>query len=234
MLNKSTRVLDIAVVACTVISLMFAGTVLAEKLKKAPGQSRRDRYVDAELLRAPGGHLLGSDAAKLVVVEFGDYECPACRQVHATIKAVLKAFGGNVALEYRHWPLAYHPSALPAARAAVCASIEHIFPAYHDLLYSSAEWLPARADAFVRLAQSAGSRDTVAFRRCLDSNSPDVASHVERDVAMAKSIKARGTPTIIVGSTLLGTVPDSAMLTSAIQRELALRDRMARVNRASP
>ena len=67
-------------------------------------------------------HALGSDHAAVTVVEYGDFECPNCKQAAPAVKLLLERFANRVRFVYRHFPLQeVHPHALSAAEAAECA-----------------------------------------------------------------------------------------------------------------
>ena len=61
------------------------------------------------------GHWIGPTNARIVIVEFSDFECPVCRTFSTgALRALRKRFPDDVAVVYRHWPLNYHRFALPA------------------------------------------------------------------------------------------------------------------------
>ena len=83
----------------------------------------------------PADHLLGSAHAPVQVVEYGDFECPHCRQAVAAVKLLLKHFEGKVSFVFRHYPLeGVHPHAELAAEAAEGAAEQGKFWEMHDLL----------------------------------------------------------------------------------------------------
>src|SRR5437867_2381559 len=83
-------------------------------------------------------HALGASHAPVTVVEYGDFECPNCKQAVPAVKLMLERFAGRVRFVYRHFPLEeVHPHALHAAEAAECAGAQHKFWEMHDLLYES-------------------------------------------------------------------------------------------------
>lgn len=67
-------------------------------------------------------HIDGNPNAPVKIIEYSDLECPFCKEFHATLNAVLSIYGDQVALVYRHFPLAQLHSKAPAeAQAAECA-----------------------------------------------------------------------------------------------------------------
>lgn len=85
----------------------------------------------------PGDHVLGAPHAVATVVEYGDFECPNCKQAQPAVKLLLERFAGQVRFAFRHFPLEdVHPHALNAAQAAECAAGQGKFWPMHDLLFA--------------------------------------------------------------------------------------------------
>jgi len=76
----------------------------------------------------------GPADAWVTLVEFGDFECPYCRNAEPAIEAVLAAHPDDVRLVYKEFPLPQHDQAMPAALAADCADQQGQFWEMHDLL----------------------------------------------------------------------------------------------------
>ena len=83
-------------------------------------------------------HILGPSHAAVTVVEYGDFECPNCKQAAPAVKLLLTRFAGRVRFVYRHFPLeGVHPHALHAAVAAEAAGGQGKFWQMHDLLFDN-------------------------------------------------------------------------------------------------
>jgi len=83
-------------------------------------------------------HVLGHPGASATVVEYGDFECPNCKQAAPAVKLLLKRFAGRVQVAFRHFPLEeVHPHALHAALAAEAAGAQGKFWPMHDLLFEN-------------------------------------------------------------------------------------------------
>jgi protein-disulfide isomerase len=83
-------------------------------------------------------HMLGAAHAPVTVVEYGDFECPNCKQAAPAVKLLLSRFAERVRLVYRHFPLEeVHPHALHAALAAEAAGAQGSFWPMHDLLFQN-------------------------------------------------------------------------------------------------
>jgi protein-disulfide isomerase len=87
-------------------------------------------------------HVIGAPHAVATVVEYGDFECPNCKQAQPAVKMLLERFAGRVRFVFRHFPLEeVHPHALAAAQAAESAGGQGKFWEMHDLLFANQEHL---------------------------------------------------------------------------------------------
>src|SRR5579872_5309889 len=81
-------------------------------------------------------HSLGPEDAPVTLVEYGDYQCPYCADMHPMIKAIVKAMGSQMRFVFRHMPLMeVHPFAQHAAEAAEAAAAQGKFWEMHDAIY---------------------------------------------------------------------------------------------------
>jgi protein-disulfide isomerase len=84
----------------------------------------------------PSDHVQGPASARLTLVEYGDYECPACGSLFLTIRQLHQQLAGDVRIVYRHYPFSgRHPHAQMAAEAAEAAGAQGKFWEMHDLLF---------------------------------------------------------------------------------------------------
>src|SRR4051794_35568104 len=83
-------------------------------------------------------HAIGPANAPVTVVEYGDFECPNCKQAAPVVRLLLKRWGARIRFVFRHYPLAeVHPHALQAAEAAECAGGQGKFWPMHDTLFDN-------------------------------------------------------------------------------------------------
>jgi len=86
----------------------------------------------------PTDHMLGSEHARVTVVEYGDFECPGCKVAATTPKLLLERFPSRIRFIYRHFPMQEaHPHALMAAEASEAAAAQGRFWPMHDLLFQN-------------------------------------------------------------------------------------------------
>lgn len=161
------------------------------------------------------GHRIGAVSAPVTIVEFADFECPACRQfVTRTLRSAELVYKGQIAVVFRHWPLSYHKYAYPAARAAECAAAQGRFEQIYDRFYDGQDSLGVKSIA--DFAAESGVPDMDAFNMCNNQTSPVPA--IDEDARVAVSLGAVGTPTIIINGKMFMSVPDSAVLDTTIAR----------------
>jgi protein-disulfide isomerase len=164
------------------------------------------------------GHRIGDANASITVLEFADFQCPACRVFATSVWPQLKRrYGDRIALVFRHWPLSYHASAQPTAVAAVCSAAQGAFEAFHDLVYRQPDSLGKKP--LDRFATEAGVTEISRFRTCLNDKS--IASLVDRDANAARSIGGTGTPTIAINRVRYSRWSDTTWLFQTIDSLLA-------------
>ena len=102
----------------------------------------RPHHIDLAVPVVVTDHVIGPDHAPVTVVEYGDFECPNCKQAAPAVKLLLERFSEQVRFVYRHFPQeALHPHALHAAEAAECAAAQGRFWPMHDLLFANQDHL---------------------------------------------------------------------------------------------
>lgn len=113
--------------------------------------------------------------AKVVLVEYGDFQCPACAQYYPIVKQVLDNYKDKIVFSFRHFPLSQHPNAKPAAYAAEAAGQQGKFWEMYDLLY-------ANQTAWANLPDAASLFDSYAatLQLNLDQFKKDVAGDAVR------------------------------------------------------
>jgi protein-disulfide isomerase len=90
----------------------------------------------------PADHVVGRDDAPVTLVEYGDYECPACGRAHPIVNRVRQHFGEALRFVFRHFPLTeIHPNAESAAESAEFADAHGRFWEMHDALFGNQDRL---------------------------------------------------------------------------------------------
>ncbi|MEW5983684.1 MAG: thioredoxin domain-containing protein [Acidobacteriota bacterium] len=146
-----------------------------------------------------GAQIRGSAAARVVLLEFSDYECPFCgRFARESLPQIARAYidTGRIRHAFRAFPLeAIHKNAFKAHEAALCAGDQGKFWPMHLLLFGNTRAL-APAD-LVKHAEAVGL-DVTVFSRCVESGSK--AAAVRADVEAGERLGVRGTPLFLIGT----------------------------------
>lgn len=143
----------------------------------------------------PGGTpVKGHAAAPVYLIEFSDFQCPACRSVKPVVDELVKQYAGDrFVFGYRHFPLDQHPFAEKAAIAAEAAGQQGKFWEMYDLLFANQEKLSD--ETIINLAKQLNLR-MEAFMQDLESG--PVKQKVEQDQAYGLKIGINATPTFFL------------------------------------
>lgn len=172
-----------------------------------------------------GDHVYGSQEGKVVLVEYGDYQCPGCETVYPLLKEVSEEYKDQLTFVFRNMPLTnIHPNALAAATAAEAAGLQSKYYEYHDLLYEKqSEWKDApiseRSKVFEKYAQQLGL-NVETFKQNLTNS--QISDKISRDRATAGTFGVTSTPTLVLNGEKISqdVAFDKAKLTKAINEEL--------------
>ena len=164
----------------------------------------------------PGDHNLGPSHAPVTLVEYGDFECPNCKQAAPAVKLLLQRFAGRVRLVWRNFPLEeVHPHALQAALAAEVAAGQGKFWPMHDLLFDNQRHLkPAQLRGYAERLEidmvryDADMADTVYLQR------------VREDIESGRASGVRATPTFYLNGVLQDVSAGLQSLFDRVEAEL--------------
>lgn len=146
-------------------------------------------------------HARGNRESKVILLEYGDFQCPGCASAHSTLKILSEKYSEEMGFVFRNFPLtSMHPNALIAAAAAEAAGQQGKFWEMHDALYANQNsWgtlsVSDRTEALVDYARTLGI-DTDKFRTAL--NDPLISKKITYDQALGKKDGVTGTPGIFV------------------------------------
>lgn len=167
-------------------------------------------------IRAEIAETAATNAGAATVVFFTDFQCPFCRRTHAALEPLLRERRGRVRLVLRHVPLARHPDARSAARAAIC--VESLAGALlGDYAHALLEATDLSEGACEQMAIERGV-DRARFQRCLSESSTD--ARLERDLATFDAVGGDGVPLLYVGRTRLEGAQSRGTLEVALDEAL--------------
>jgi protein-disulfide isomerase len=184
-------------------------------LSKDPLAETRARI---QLIDAPS---LGDPKAPVTLVEFSDFQCPVCRNLHDVLRGMLPNYP-QVRVVFKDFPIeALHPWARTAALAGRCAYQQDpkVFWKVYDAIYDQQEVISA-SNAWSKMADFAAESglNPAAFKACMAS--PEAGAAVDASRANGQQLEVNSTPTVFVnGRRLVGADPHA--LEQYIQYELA-------------
>ena len=192
------------------------------KYKEAVAELRRTAVVEV-LLREPrwpwlaiadNSPSLGPIDSRVTIIEFADFQCSYCRQSQSAIKQLVRDFGKEVRLIFKHFPLDAHSQGMSAARAAFCAGRQGHFWEYHDKLFS----LQRVDSANLRNTAETLKLDLTQFDACV--NSDESREAVAKDKREGSRWGITSTPTFVVNGKILPGAIDFETFKSLVEREL--------------
>jgi protein-disulfide isomerase len=158
----------------------------------------------------------GNPKAKVMIVEFSDFQCPYCREVQPTLKNVLAKHEGTVALAFRDLPVTQiHPQAQLAAEAARCAAEQGKFWEYHDLLFADQAGLD-RNGLLTKAIKL--SLDAKQFEACLTAEK--YKPQVQQDSQDGMRAGVSGTPGFFINGIFLNGAQPEPVFEKTIQEQL--------------
>lgn len=157
--------------------------------------------ADLGLVQGAKSHVKGNLDSKIVVVEFSDFQCPACGAIQPFIRQIFDEYQNKIQFVYRHYPLhSLHPNAQLAAQAAEVAADEGKFWEYHDLLFDKqTEWENLTGEALIEQFSAYAQQlqiDKTVFSEKIESD--QIKAKVATDEQDALKLGLNSTPTFFV------------------------------------
>jgi len=195
--------------------------------KGNPPGAPTDNKVDTSKLVSPnsyitsgfsdGNYLPATPSATTTLVEFGDYECPACGVYAPYVKQLLTDFSGKINFVFRNYPLSQHSNALVSAYAVEAAGLQGKYWQMHEKIYATQnDWvnLGDPKSVFVSDAKELGL-DTNKFST--DMNSSQVKDIVQADVNDGNTVGLTETPTFYLNNLKINLTGSYDQFKSLIQ-----------------
>ena len=201
--------------------LIIIGLILIAFVGLIMLNGQKEETITAE----PSQHVYGDGNKKVTLIEYGDFQCPACYDYEPTMQAIREKYKDEINFQFRNFPLAQiHPNALAAHAAAEAASRQGKFWEYHDILYEEQKsWSTVSANERSAVFEQYSTQlelDLEQFRS--DINDPGVRAIINADIKEGKSIGATGTPTFVLnGRKLDKTSADVDAFSKLIDEELS-------------
>ncbi|MGH7104886.1 MAG: DsbA family protein [Acetobacteraceae bacterium] len=159
-----------------------------------------------------GDHIQGPTHAAVTLIEYGDYQCPACGMAYPAVKRIQHQFGARLRLVFRNFPLTEaHPLARPAAEVAEAAAQLGEFWSMHDWLYENQDGWVSSGPEGLEAGLKALGLDEAAVARAI--RGPDIDARINADFRGGVRSGVNGTPCFFIN----GYRYDGGSLESAIE-----------------
>lgn len=170
---------------------------IKQKMKQTDILNEVAKFVDASkkvhTFALDDTPVKGNKDAKIVFVEFADFQCPHCRMASKVISDLAEKRGKDFAFYYKQFPLSSHPEAFNASKASIAAHKQGKFWPMHDMIFENQMRL--NSDMYTEFAKQMGL-NLDAFKK--DYASPAITQQVERDRQEGEKALIQGTPTLYI------------------------------------
>jgi protein-disulfide isomerase len=205
---KPLLILGVLIVVAVTVAFFLARRGNSENPSGAVSTSAS---LNSSPLITTGGWARGNLAAKTVLVEFGDFQCPSCAVARLKVDNILKKFQDNLKVVFKQYPMeAIHRNAMVAAQASEAAGKQLKFWEMYELLFARQnEWanVPDARTFFMRYAAEL-QMDVERFRQdLLDGN---LRNKIFRDMLEGQVAQVRSVPTFFLNGKLLQNVKSDA------------------------
>jgi protein-disulfide isomerase len=194
-MNLSTETKFLIGAGLATIILIVGGVFFfSSKDQKQP--ATLGAQADNSILLSNTKHTLGDPNAPVKIVEFADFQCPACGVAHPIVKNILEKNKDKVYFVFRHFPLPTHKNAKIAAQAAESAGEQGKFWEMYDRIFENQkEWSDSNkaTEIFLRYASEI-NLNVDKFKEDLDK----VKDPIEQDYADGSKVGVNSTPTFFI------------------------------------
>lgn len=196
MANVEGGKMNVKNVVITVLVSIGVIAIMSVLLFRMGGQEQVVETV-VEGVTGEERHVRG--AGEIVLVEFSDFQCPACRAAESPLQDILSRYDGKVRLVYRHLPLTtIHANAQMAAQASEAAAIQGKFWEYHDKLFEGQDEWSELGDPREKFVEYAGELELDTQKFQADMESEEVENLVNRDNLDATRFGLSSTPSFFL------------------------------------
>lgn len=223
LLGVTLALLGAGVVACKPASDTGNAAAARPPAGTAATAAGAARPASELLARADSGRIRGSAAAPIWIVEISDFQCPFCKMWHdSTYPAIVREYveTGKARLAYINFPLGNHPNAVPAAEAAMCASVQGKFWEMQNAVFATQErW--ARLPDAVPFYDSLATREGVAmpaWRECMSTHATLPLIEADRDRGSAAGVSS--TPSFLIGNEAIAGAQPIGAFREVVERAL--------------
>lgn len=169
-------------------------------------------------------HVRGDKNSPVTLIEYGDFQCPACGSFYPIIKSLEPKYEGKVKFVFRHFPLTQiHPNAFASSRAAEAASQQGKFFEMHDKLYETQKlWGQATTNQQALFEGYAKELGLDMTKFTADYKSTEVANKINSDLELGRdAFSIKQTPTFIIDGEKIENPTDAAGFSKLLDKAIA-------------
>lgn len=185
-----------------VVVVLATGALIVLGIMQPPASQTPPNFVSTTAAAITStDHVEGSANAKVSVIEYGDFQCPACGAYLPITQQIIANYGDKIAFVFRNYPLEQHADAQIASQAAEAAGLQGKYWQMHDMLYEDQNtWTNASpsnavSQFFDGYASSTGI-NVAQFDK--DINSAQVLAKIQNDLASGNAAAINHTPTFFI------------------------------------
>lgn len=185
-----------------VLAVAFVGFVWLSNSKEAEAPSSGQAT----------NHVTGGENASVTLIEYGDFECPACGAYYPTVEQVKEKYGDQLKFQFRHFPLVQiHKNAMVAHRAAEAAARQGKFWQMYNVLYSQQQSWTSGNNAARIMEDYAVQIGLNVDQFKKDFASESVNDSINADIKAGQALGANSTPTFVLNGKKLDPLPDRSV-----------------------
>lgn len=171
-----------------------------------------------------GRVIFGKKDAPVTIVEYSDFQCPACGAAYNTVKQVEKEYGDKVRIVYKHLPLSFHPMAMPAARyfEAIAKQDHAKAEKFFNDVFSNQRTLTSDGDKFLESAAKKTGVNMAQLKK--DITDPAVQKRIDTDSEEAAKFDFQGTPGFLINGVALKGAYPFPFFKKVIDRQLSAKN----------
>ena len=191
------------VVLLVIIAVLFGGIFVLTKKKNS------DKPLNVSN-SAPSNHVEGDGKKNVTLIEYGDYQCPACGAYYPIVNQVYAKYKTDIHFQFRNFPLtSIHQHAFEGSRAAEAADKQGKFWEMHDILYENQTSWSAMSDPTPAFEAYAGQLSLNVAKFKDDFKSSAINDLINADIKAGTDLGANSTPTFVLQGKKIASNPRS-------------------------
>lgn len=216
--ESGRSVLVIVLISVVALLIIIDGIVFYSLVNQKANTLINSNTVRLGTINVADDPYLGNVDSKIVVIEFGDFQCPVCFEAFPVVHDIINTYGNKIKFVFKNFPLIdIHPQAMKAAEAAECAFEQNKFWEMHDKMYINQSDLSTVA--LKRYAKEIGLQPT-QFDQCLDTDK--YAAKIQADYNDGLQANVPGTPTFFINGRMFPWPVTAATFKDIIDKLLVI------------